>query len=118
MNRNTYQVVMSADGNHKVIVTLGSPIGIDTALAWAKDTYGKLQARASIKTPQPGVVGNGHRHKELGLFEGETPECEIHNIPMVRVEGRRGPFWSCHEKNPDGSWCNYRPGGQRNLANS
>ena len=30
-------------------------------------------------------------------------------VPMVKVNGRRGPFWSCHEKNSDGSWCSYRP---------
>jgi hypothetical protein len=32
-----------------------------------------------------------------------------HNKPMVWVEGKNGPFWSCHTKNPDGTWCNYRP---------
>src|SRR5438105_2639672 len=40
---------------------------------------------------------------------GPIPMCEIHQIPMVRMKGKRGPFWSCHQKDEDGNWCDYRP---------
>ena|SRR5438093_137580 len=39
----------------------------------------------------------------------EAHICEVHQIPMVRVEGKRGPFWSCHQRNADGRFCNLGP---------
>jgi hypothetical protein len=43
--------------------------------------------------------------RELGA---EPPECAVHHTPMVWVEkGKRGPFWSCRQKNEDGSWCSF-----------
>jgi hypothetical protein len=41
--------------------------------------------------------------------EETPPICGVHQVPMVKVNGRRGAFWSYHENNPDGSWCSYRP---------
>lgn len=43
--------------------------------------------------------------------DAEPPMCGVHEMPMVLMHGRRGDFWSCHEKNPDGSWCSYKPKG-------
>ena len=94
MNRTLYEVTMSTDGNHKVTVRIEDPGGIDAALAWAKATYAKLMN----SQPSP-ADGNGLE---------EAPVCAFHRIPMVHMSGRKGPFWSCHEKNLDGSWCNYR----------
>jgi len=39
----------------------------------------------------------------------EAPICAVHERPMVLQQGKRGPFWSCHERNGDGSFCSYRP---------
>jgi hypothetical protein len=39
----------------------------------------------------------------------ETPMCAVHDLPMVWQKGRKGYFWSCHEKKADGSWCDYKP---------
>jgi hypothetical protein len=41
--------------------------------------------------------------------EQEPPVCQVHQVPMALVQGRKGEFWSCHTKNEDGSWCSYRP---------
>ena len=42
--------------------------------------------------------------------EGQVvPMCAIHHVAMVWQRGRRGFFWSCHQKNADGSFCSYRP---------
>ena len=101
MNRTTYQVVMSTDGKHQVIVTIEDPAGTKAALAWARATYAQL-IKAEDLAEQPGDESQ----------EQEPPECAIHQVPMVLVQGRRGPFWSCHQKNEDGSWCNYRPKGR------
>jgi hypothetical protein len=39
------------------------------------------------------------------------PVCAIHELPMMLMHGRTGAFWSCHQKNQDGSWCAYKPQG-------
>ena len=46
-----------------------------------------------------------------------APTCGIHNIPMVwkapgvsKTSGKPYPgFWSCKERNQDGSYCKFRP---------
>jgi hypothetical protein len=38
-----------------------------------------------------------------------VPVCAVHDRPMDLMHGRRGPFWSCHQKNEDGTWCDYKP---------
>ena len=38
-----------------------------------------------------------------------VPVCAVHHIPMVQMHGKHGPFWSCHERMDDGSFCSYRP---------
>jgi hypothetical protein len=39
----------------------------------------------------------------------DAPLCGNHQTPMVWQKGRKGYFWSCHEKMTDGGWCSYRP---------
>lgn len=53
--------------------------------------------------------GNIDQEHEEGL-EHEAPICQVHQLPMVKVRGRRGAFWSCHQRLPDGQFCSYRPG--------
>ena len=98
MNKPTYTVEMSTDGNHKVVVTIEDPGGTEAALAWAQATYDRL-TRGSEAKDMPA---------EPEVAE-DVPQCSIHLQPMVRVNGKRGPFWSCHQKLSDGSWCTYRP---------
>ncbi len=96
-NSPVYQIIMSTDGRHKVTVTIEDPDDSDTALASALGIYAKLKKAAKVQ-PVP-------------VSAEEPPECEVHHIPMVRVAGRKGSFWSCHRKNPNGSWCTYKPEG-------
>ncbi len=65
-----------------------------TALAWAREAYDKL-----VTEPKP---------KEEKKEE-DIPVCAVHNVAMVKQNGKYGQFWSCHERNPDGSFCSYRP---------
>jgi hypothetical protein len=39
----------------------------------------------------------------------DAPVCAVHNTPMVLQPGKRGSFWSCHERTADGGFCSYRP---------
>jgi hypothetical protein len=50
-----------------------------------------------------------HHHAIDPLETVQPPICAMHTQPMVRMNGRRGEFWSCHEKLDDGSYCPYRP---------
>jgi len=85
---------MSTDGTHRVTVTVEDPGGIDAALAYAQGTYAKLMQPERLPLTEP--------------VDEAPPQCGVHHISMVLVHGRKGPFWSCHEKQFDGSWCNYR----------
>ncbi len=97
MNKTTYQVEMSTDGRHKVMVTVEDPAGTDAALAWARGTYAKL-LRGETPSTNPAQDASD-----------EAPTCAVHDVAMVLVQGKQGEFWSCHQKNEDGSWCSYKP---------
>ena len=111
MPTTKYQVTLAVDGKHTVSVQCDDPVAVTEALVWAKETYGQLG-----HPPQTGPqarVGTDDRASDdtaTDLAESDaTPICAVHTLPMVRVSGRRGDFWSCHEKNADDSWCSYRP---------
>ena len=105
MANTTYQVTLSLDGAHTISVTSDEPAAMKTAVAWAKATYDALvehdrKARAAVAADektgdQPGADA--------------APLCAVHQKAMVRVQGKRGPFWSCHERMEDGTFCAYRP---------
>jgi hypothetical protein len=96
MARTTYHVTLSLDGDHRVSVTSDDQTELSEGLAWAKGVVLKLEAYA-------------REHAEAEQVEEEPPICDVHQLPMVKVQGRKGEFWSCHEKNEDGSWCSYKP---------
>ena len=100
INKTTYQIEMCTDGKHKVIVTFEDPAGSKAAIAAARGIYSQL-----LRDEDPPEAAT-----QADSFDEEHPPiCGVHQIPMVRVNGSRGPFWSCHEKNDDGSWCKYKP---------
>lgn len=75
-----------------------------TAASWAKATYQAIVNQYGLK----GASRAAAQSRETGDSE-EAPICQVHEVPMVRMNGRKGPFWSCHERNADGSFCSYRP---------
>ncbi len=92
-------MTLSVDGKHRVIITGHDPQEVTDALEWARDTYADLM----------GPLGPRGNTPPIDVLGDEPPTCGEHGIPMVKVQGRNGPFWSCHQKNADGSWCSYRP---------
>ncbi len=100
MATNTFQVILSTDGKHTVIATTDEFRLTAQAETWAKATYDKIAERYGLKGA---VKPNGSQAVE------EAPICAVHHVAMELVNGRKGPFYSCHERNPDGSFCNYRP---------
>ncbi len=103
MSQMTYQVILSTDGKHTVIITGDDQAEMKAAATWAKGTYEAIVNQYGLKgAPKQSTAQQGEGSEP-------TPICQTHQVPMVRVEGKRGPFWSCHERNADGSFCNYRP---------
>lgn len=106
MAQAKYEIVLSTDGKHSVVAETDNQAETKVALAWAKATYEQL------------VAQHGREGEHLVLAEPaemvaleleEAPICAVDQEPVVKVNGKKGDFWSCHEKNPDGSWCTYRP---------
>ena len=100
MNQLTYHVGMSADGKPLVSVSSEDPKQAEQAIPWVKATYARMTTPSTAVQPE--------QVKADALTE-QAPICQLHHISMVGVTGRRGFFWSCHTKNPDGTWCSYRP---------
>jgi hypothetical protein len=113
MAQTKYQVSLSVDGKHSASVQSDDPAAVTEGLIWAQETYKKLtrlsQARqVSNNGQEAGPLDEGQSSTPIQP-DGSAPLCGVHEISMVLMHGRRGDFWSCHEKNPDGSWCSYRP---------
>lgn len=106
MAQTTYEVILSTDGKHTVIARSDDPVQVKSALAWAKATYDAVVSRYGLKHEQ---YRNGGQN---GNAEESVPTCKVHNVPMVRQQGKFGAFWSCHQRNADGSFCSYRPNGE------
>jgi hypothetical protein len=99
MAQVTYEVALSSSGRYSVSVKGEDPKSIEEALGWAKEIQAQL-ARAR-------QVAEGE--KPEAKAQGEVPTCQVHGVPMVKQNGKFGPFWSCHERNEDGSFCSYKP---------
>jgi hypothetical protein len=109
MANATYQISLRLDGNHSVSVSGDDPTADKEGLAWARGIYLKLQERAKQNPVTPPLQPAETVSHQITAAELQPPTCANHNLPMVSVNGKKGQFWSCHQKNPDGSWCTYRP---------
>jgi len=98
----TYQVSLGSDGRPQVSVTSEDPKAARDAIPWLAQTYATLLKDAKA-VPQPATTLLNQQGTE------EPPVCAVHQVPMIRVSGRKGPFWSCHERLPDGRWCAFKP---------
>src|SRR5919199_546105 len=105
MAQAKYQITLCLNGNHQVSVASDDPTSVNEGLAWAKGIYLKLRERPP-SSESDSANGQQTVHREIRPTDSATPPlCTIHNEPMVKMKGRRGEFWSCHEKLSDGSWC-------------
>src|SRR3712207_441705 len=94
----TYQVTIGTGGQPTVSVTSDDPQAARDAIPWLAQTYATLlKDSKAVPAPATTIVKDQQAQNE------EAPICAVHQVPMVRVQGRRGPFWSCHEKNQNGS---------------
>ena len=98
----TYQITITSDGKPAVTVTSDDPQATRDAIPWLAQTYATLLKDVKAVRQSGTTVVKAQQAEE-------PPICATHQVPMARVQGRKAPFWSCHEKMPDGSWCSHRP---------
>jgi hypothetical protein len=108
------ELFLSSDGKHTVHVSADTPEQLRDLVPTAKVLYREVTAEFGTKcqglpetTPN---TSNGHtvgkRIDTVAQAQAAVaPQCPIHQKAMVYRNGRRGPFWSCHERKPDGRWC-------------
>src|SRR6266550_373898 len=98
-----YAISVIVNGQHSVNIQADDPMIASRALEWLSQRYRvspapqRADEGAAPQVPLPVTVQQ----------EGQPPICGIHHQPMKLMSGKRGPFWSCHEKMPNGDWCDY-----------
>jgi hypothetical protein len=105
----TLQLSQTADGKPKVLILADDPYAITVELGSLKTPpiYRAAHAKEITVVEQPMLVTE---QPSLSAERPEPPICGIHNTPMTLViTSKNGPFWSCHKKLDNGSWCSYRP---------
>jgi hypothetical protein len=102
----TFQLSQTSNGKPKVLILADDPYAITVELGSIKTppVYSTAQA-----TKPPTIVEQTNLDIEPPAQPITAPICANHHIPMKLMHGKRGPFYSCHEKMPDGSWCKFRP---------
>jgi hypothetical protein len=99
----TFQLSQTADGKPKVLILADDPYAITVELGSLKTppVYSHSPAKQFPIIEQPVL--------EEGVTQA-APICGIHHTPMTLVmKSKNGPFWSCHKRLDNGSWCSYRP---------
>lgn len=92
--------VVKANTAEEIDELLKSSLPIFKKFKTAVDTYREKQMAES--TPPPGQTQ-------------DNMICKIHNTPMIWKTGfskksnKPYAFWACPTKNPDGSFCQYKP---------
>jgi hypothetical protein len=105
----TFQVSVSIAGDRKATIEASDPTTAQDAIALFAQRFGATVRPAAPAVPTP-VEQIQAAFAPIADSESQMPICAVHQLPMKLVHGKRGPFWSCHEKNSDGSWCRYKPG--------
>jgi len=83
MASTTFTIELRTDGRHVVTISDDDPVRIQEQLAHAKGIFLKLQDL--VRQQPPTVAPSG---------DDDPPICAIHQVPMVHMQGRKGPFWS------------------------
>src|SRR5215210_756484 len=107
MPKVIYEMILSHDGKYSVSVKSDDPRALQEALPRAKQLQAGLpefdESPSSTAPISPPLA------QQPDLPQPQAPSCGVHSTPMPQVQGKHGPFWSCHQRTLDGSWCTYRP---------
>ena len=107
MSQLIYEITLFYDGKYSICVKSDDLLSLKDALPLAKKVQQELAQGSETQAAAPSVP----QQAPLPSVESQSqaPLCGIHATLMTQVQGKRGLFWSCHQRNLDGSWCTYRP---------
>jgi len=107
MAKVIYGFILSHDGKRSVSVKSDDPLALQEALPLAKQLQTALSEVGVSASPTSPI--SQPTASPPDVHQVQAPFCGVHSTPMTQVQGKRGPFWSCHQRTLDGSWCSYRP---------
>ena len=107
------EVYLSTDGKHTVKVSAQDREEMNKLAPYARVLYEGVLSQYGTKAQmwEQAMNGNGRANHNGAQSandqtgNGNAPICPVHKVPMKYRQGKRGSFWSCAKKNPDGSWC-------------
>ena len=109
------ELFLSSDGKHTVHVSADTPEQMAELAPKARALYEEVLKRFGTKAQmwQAVMARKGDGEVQLGkrietdkqAQQAVAPRCPMHQVPMVKRQGRFGPFWSCPIRKPDGRWC-------------
>jgi hypothetical protein len=105
----SYEVSVLVNGRHSVKIESDDPTITSRALDWLTQTFHVPPAPRRADAPTTTAVPQPPLQMSAPQPATAAPICGIHHKPMKLMNGRRGEFWSCHEKMPDGGWCTFKP---------
>jgi hypothetical protein len=94
MSNTTYHIIACMEGTLSVVGETTDPNKT------IRDVIGRVSNPRQVQIAEPPPDENTPPQP--------TPICGVHDVPVVWQKGRAGFFWSCHQKNLDGSWCSYK----------
>lgn len=70
--------------------------------------------RGMLPTTESFPNDEGYKAHSPQQTQPAVPTCGVHGTPMKWLEGtskagKHYAFWSCGQKNADGTWCNFKP---------
>jgi hypothetical protein len=104
-----YQITLAVEGNHSVSVIGEDEAEMTLGLVWSKKIHQQLRALSKREPASPSPMAPATQPGATELPPGPPPLCGLHQVAMIWQRGRRGHFWSCHERLPDGRWCPFKP---------
>lgn len=109
------ELYLSSDGKHTVHVSSDTVQEMANLVPEAKALYANVVEQFGAKAGSQEPVSNGQSngHASFGrrietvdqARAALAPRCPRHDVPMAYRQGKRGPFWSCPTREPDGEWC-------------
>src|SRR5437016_5545237 len=104
MNDITYKVSVLVNGQHSVRIESDDPTIAGRALEWLSQTYHVAPIKRRVDAPSFPAAPQITLPVAPQPVE-QPPICSIHQTPMTLVNGKRGQFWSCHNRMANGEWC-------------
>ena len=103
-----YELFLSSDGKNTVRVKAQTKEGREAANIYAKRVFDRLIARYGTKAEQYTKANSTQTNGKV------APICGIHGSAAVwkegesKTTGKHYAFWSCPNKNADGSYCTFK----------